>query len=410
MFRLIRILCFLLASQIAMPALAQTTSPDGGSGNLTSQSSDTLSPDSMVSYGYVGLDDFYASSNWQHEMQILTGVYMGLSDRMEAGFGLSLANNSATIATGSAVRYFRAHGKYRYYGSRSEGHAASLYVYSTTGEVPDKPSLASGSTNNGFQLTYTTYAPKSEINYALTMDTRDYKVYSGGAFSYALTPVLDLSASRMFYTKNDRVYELGLKAESATVNSNPSGNLYLVMAAHFDTHEALKYSAGTMLDFPGGQGALQARYFLGFTYKAKTPEAKRSADTTMSSQSAQQATQPVAVKEASKSMAQAESKLAAQAPMITTKPCLARVEVMDMSGVNGLGEKVAEKLRQQGYCVSSVYTETNTMSFYSQLYYASDKEDAAKNLTKEFDIKGQVSERALPTNVDVRFIVGRDQQ
>jgi len=391
-----------------MPALAQTTSPDGGSGNLTSQSSDTVSPDTMVSYGYVGLDDFYASSNWQHEMQILTGVYMGLSDRMEAGVGLSLANNSATLASGSAVRYFRAHGKYRYYGSRSEGHAASVFLYSTTGEVPDKPSLASGSTNNGFQLTYTTYVPKSEINYTLAMDTRDYKVYSGGSFSYALTPVLDLSASRMFYTKLDRIYELGLKAESATVNNSSSGNLYLVMAAHFDTHEALKYSAGTMLDIPGGLGVMKARYFVGFTYQTKTPATKRPSDTTMSSQTIK----PMPVKEAPKPMAQAEGKLAAQAqaPMITTRPCLARVEVMDMSGVNGLGEKVTERLRKQGYCVSAVYTETNSMSFYSQLYYASDQEDAAKKLTKEFDIKGQVSERALPTNVDVRFIVGRDQQ
>jgi hypothetical protein len=412
MSRVKKIFCFLLVMLVTLPASAFTTSPDGGSGNFTSQSSDTVAPDEMVSYGLLGLDDFYSSGNRQHEMQILAGVYLGLSKNFEAGFGLSLANNSATIATGTSLRYFRAHGKYRYYGSRSAGHAAAVYVYSTTGEVPDAPSLASGDTNNGFQLTYSTYRPGTDIHYALTMDSRDYKVYTGGAFSYVLSPVFALSASRMIYTKTHRIYELGLKAESATVNSSPSGNLYLTLAAHFNHGEALKYSAGTILDVPGGVGALQARYFFGFTYSSHYP--KKKPDSTMvepmpSGQKAMEKTQvqaAVAPQKPAPVTATTDKKTAS----VSTNTCRARVEVMDMSGVNGLGEKVAAQLRSKGYCVQSIYAEDNAMSFYSQLYYAEAMEDAAKELTKEFDIKGQVSQRALPVNVDIRFIVGRDRQ
>jgi hypothetical protein len=392
-----------------LPATAFTTSPDGGSGNITSQSSDTLPSDSMVSYGMVGLDDFYGGSTWQHEMQILTGVYMGLTDRSEAGIELSLASNSSTIASGSSLRYFRAHGKYRFYGSRAKGQAASVYIYSTTGEVPDKPSLTSGKTSNGLQLTYSTYGAQSDVHYAMSMDTRDYKVYSGGVFSYELLPVLSLSASRMFYTNTDRIYELGVKAESATVNSSSNGNLYLVAGAHFNTQQALQYTAGVMLDIPGSVGALQARYFIGFTYTSEYSNRKR----------ATPPSKPVTPAKAMGSVSQAVSTAPAKPKVmvpevkssaISTKPCLARVEVMDMSGITGLGEKVAEKLRDNGYCVPSVYSETNAMSFYSQLYYSTGNEDTAKELSRQFEIKGQVDQRALPADVEIRFIVGRDQQ
>lgn len=407
-----KITCFLLVMLVTAPASALTTSPSGGSGNYTSQSADTVDQSEMVGYGFLGLDDFYSPGARQYEMQILTGVYLGLADNIEAGFGISLANNSATISSGNSLRYFRAHGKYRFYGSRASGHAAALSMYSTTGEVPDAPSLASGNSNTGAELTYSSYRPRTDIHYALTMDTRDYKVYSGAAFSYALTPVVALSASRMIYTKHQRIYEIGLKAQSATVNSAPSGNIYLTLAAHFNPADALKYSAGTILDIPGGVGVLKARYFIGFIYSSRYSGQKNTTPmekTTAAMVESAATTSPQETVAAMKSVPTVEA-TKAQFDAAQASTCKARVEILDMSGINGLGQKVASQLRDRGYCIQAIYVESNTMSFYSQLYYSEGKESVAKDMTKQFDIKGQVSQRALPVDVDIRFIVGRDRQ
>lgn len=405
MFRIIKILCLTPFILYAVPSLALTTSPDGSTGNLTSQTSDTLSSDEMVSYGFIGLDDFYSKPDWQHEMNVSTGFYMGLSNRAEAGMGLSLANNSANIATGNSARYLKAYAKFRFYGSRSFGSAASVYFYSTTGEIPDNTSLASGKTNSGLQLTYSNYYPDSETTYALNMDTRDYKVYNSGSFNYELVPILSLSASRMFYTRYDRMYELGLTAQSATLSGTSNGNLYVVMAAHFNTNNRMKYSAGTVLDTGNGAGTLLARYFVGFSYNNSFGNRKRPARDVVEAE--QQVPAKTSVETEKKPAMVKEPE---QAPPILTTTCHGNVEIMDMSGIEGLGEKVASKLRRQGYCVPSVYTESRAMSYYSQIYYADGKALLARKLSKAFSIQGNIAERTLPTGVAVRFVVGRDQE
>ncbi|MBD3670740.1 MAG: LytR C-terminal domain-containing protein [Gammaproteobacteria bacterium] len=398
------ILCFVSAVLLALPAMAQTTSPTGGSGNLTSPNADILNSNEMVSYSFVGLDDFYSSGNWQHEMQILGGVYMGLTHDVEVGFGLSLANNSATIASGTSLRYFDVHGKYRFFGSRVEGKAAALSMYTTTGESPDSTALASGNSSRGFDLVYSQYRPGTDIHYALTMDTRDHKVYSGGAFVYETRPVLAISASRMMYTRTQRVYELGLIAQSATVNGVPDNNLYMTFGVHFNPNEDMRYMAGTMLDVPGGSGTLKASYFLGFQYTSRNLVRKNVTATNAGGQ------MPLASKSESTEM---ESDIDA-GKLPQTKPivpvCKAQVEIMNMSGITGLGQRTASELTDKGYCITAIHNEFIAMSYYSQLYYAADSETSAREISHEFSIKGEVSQRSLPENVDIRFIVGRDRQ
>ena len=396
------LICISAMFAISPVYAASSNHPAGLTGTMTSGSAEVMEQGSVRYFMMSGVDDFFdPSGNGEKEIRLLSGMTFGVSNKLEAGVALSLAHNSATIATGTGLRNIRGHAKYHFYGSRAQGKAAAFSIYATGAELVGTPGLASGESNSGVEVVYSSLGIEGDNHYALELGHRDYKSYSGGSFIYNNVPVVALSASHLFRTDLHRNYELGIKGESVTLSDTAYNNVYLSLAAHFATDQELSYLVGTLQDISGGNGANRARYYLGFTYTNKYPRnlGMRHLNTMKSPEPVKLAMSPPP---------------AAKVPEPVSKPviqgCRAYVEIMDLSGLNGLAEQVTAKMKQDGYCIRAVHKEENSQAYYSHLYYALDKGELAVEMARVYKIQGEVSRRRLPADVDIRFILGSDQR
>ena len=385
---------------------ASSNHSTGMTGTLTSSNAEIMKQGSIRYFGMLGMDDFYdtASGNGEREARLLTGMGFGISPKLEAGIAVSFAHNTPALSTGTELRYLRGQAKYRFYGSRGQGDAAAVSLYSTTAELPLKPGLASGNSNTGIEFIYSELAVDGDTSYSLSKEQRDYKIYNAGSFSYISAPVLSLTASHLFRTKLNRNYELGLRMESATVSGVAYGNTYLVLGAHFATEQELSYLFGTQIDLASSGGPNRSRYYLGFTYTSKFSR-KLGSNTTEQKPRLSQIKPPVV-----ETLAKTQASLKKQPGKPVIKGCLAQVEIMDLSGSNGLAELLSSRLKKDGYCIRSIHKEANSHAYYSHLYYGLEKGETAVALAKKYKVQGEVSRRRLPSDVDIRFILGKDQR
>ncbi|MDH5359762.1 MAG: LytR C-terminal domain-containing protein [Gammaproteobacteria bacterium] len=392
----------LLFSTSALYA-ASSNHPAGMTGTLTSGSAEVLNEGNIRYFAISGMDDFYdASGNGEREARVLSGATFSISKKLEVGVGLSFAHSASTIASGTELRYLRGEAKYLFHGSRAQGEAAAVSIYSTTGELPGNLGLASGNANTGMEVVYSELGVEGDNSYALGLEQKDYKLYNAGVFEYTGATVVSLSASHLFRTNLNRNYELGFKAESAAIGGVEYGNMYVSLGAHFATEQEMSYLLGAMLDLPGGEGPNRSRYFLGLTYTSKYPRKLGALGSAM-----EKPREPVklVLPRKEKPVVVVKESIA---PII--KGCLAYVEIMDLSGVSGLSEQVAMKLKKDGYCIRAVYKEESSQAYYSHLYYGLEKGEMAVGLARSYKIQGEVSRRSLPSDVDIRFILGKDQR
>lgn len=383
---------------------ASSSHPTGMTGTLTSSNAEIMKQGRIRYFAMLGVDDFYdpASGNGENEARLLTGIGFGISPNLEAGIAVSFAHNTAALSTGTELRYLRGQAKYRFYGSRGQGDAAAISLYSTTAELPSRPGLASGNSNTGIEFIYSELGVGGDTSYTLSKERRDYKIYNAGSFSYVNSPVLSLTASHLFRTELNRNYELGLRMESATVSGVVYGNTYLALGAHFATDQELNYLLGGLIDV-GGDGPNRSRYYFGFTYNSKF--SRRLGSNTGVKSSLSQSKAPVV-----ETLAKSQAMLKKQQDKPVIKGCLAQVEIMDLSGSMGLAELLSSKLKKDGYCIRAIHKEANSHAYYSHLYYGLKKGEMAVGLAKKYKVQGEVSRRRLPSDVDIRFILGKDQR
>lgn len=376
----------------------------GMTGTLTSSTAEVMREGNIRYFAISGVDDFYdVSGNGEIEGRLLTGATFAVSNKLEVGVGLSLAHSVSTIASGTELRYLRGQAKYLFYGSRAQGDAAAASIYSTTAELPGKPGVTSGNANTGLELVYSKLGVKGDTTYAVEMEQRDYKLYNAGLFEYTGASVLSLSASHLFRTDLNRNYELGLRAESAAISGVNYNNMYMSLAAHFATDKELSYLAGAMLALPGSQGPNRSRYYLGLTYSSKYPRKLGQFKSSMDKP-------PKISMQASSKVEKAKEVIVKEQPKVVPKGCLAYIEIMDLSGVSGLSAQLSGRLKKDGYCIRAIHTEDNSHAYYSHLYYGLDKGELAVGMARKYKVQGEVSRRSLPSDVDIRFILGKDQR
>jgi len=397
---------FGLALLISTSALyaASSNHPAGMTGTLTSGTAEVMTEGNIRYFAISGMDDFYdASGNGVREGRMISGGTFGITRKLEIAVGLSFAHSAPTVAAGTELRYLRGQAKYLFYGSRALGKAAAVSLYTTTAELPGNLGLASGNANTGIEFIYSELGVGGDTTYAMELEHRDYKLYNAGNFEYQQAPVLSLSASHLFRTDLNRNYELGLRAESAAISSANYNNIYLTLAAHFATDQELSYLVGAMLDIPGGIGPNRSRYYLGLTYTSKYPRKLGPLGSSIEEPVQTAIPPPAKIKKPIIVLAKEKSK-----PVV--KGCSAYIEIMDLSGVNGLSDQVSNKLKKDGYCIRAVYKEENSHAYYSHLYYSLDKGEMAVGLARSYKVQGEVSRRSLPSDVDIRFILGKDQR
>lgn len=394
------------------------------------------------------------------------GLGYGLSDRLSLGLGGTMAGITADA---QGLKKINLLAKLHLGGSHEEGIGVSIAAYKGLLVAPRTEGLGSGDATFGAMANISLYNESTTVHLSLGGEQTDLKqpgagflsdqvILLGGGLEYRWQPDWTLLVEGLFTRSNTEDDNLIV---APSLHYRPQGPLsyYARFAAGIPSDSSLpEYSAmaGIRYQFWSGdavaepQAQAQRSMVAGRGQRSDRGQqtaaiGQLSAPPAMVAQPVAELPIPAEVKEDLLGISQSQALLLQQLESMrsemnrmATRPenALAKVEILNASGIEGLGEVVGRLLTLRGYSIASISDLGTAIEQPTQIYYMAGTKNAEivgvdrarlgiKKQTRIYYIEGfeqratrvsmvlPGSQRVMPDDqlqnqVQVRVVVGRD--